>query len=141
MTFPLYFYFYFFPWEERHNLLLWHCVCTLMMPTGLLSLFFCFISKTTSECHGGGTWFSWESPELLRAIFLFQSSPSASRLEGCFMSNAQLTRLRTVVGCSHFFSSFSSRIFCSLEKTRFSKSFNALGLLLKCETRRDFVLF
>lgn len=101
MTF-LYFYFY-FPWEERHNLLLWHCVCTLMMPTGLLSLFFCFISKTTSECHGGGTWFSWESPELLRAIFLFQSSPSASRLEGCFMSNAQLTRLRTVVGCSHFF--------------------------------------
>lgn len=90
--------------------------------------------------RGEGTWFSCESPEFLQAIFLFQFSPSASD-EGCFTSNAQLTRLRTVVGCSHFFSSFSSRIFCSLEKTRFSKSFNALGLLLRCEARRDSALF
>lgn len=125
-----------------------------MMPTELLSIsllslslslllfFFPFYFEDDFgvSWRGEGTWFSCESPEFLQAIFLFQFSPSASD-EGCFTSNAQLTRLRTVVGCSHFFSSFSCRIFCSLEKTRFSKSFNALGLLLRCEARRDSALF
>lgn len=92
--------------------------------------FFRFIFETTSGCCGGGTLFSWESPELFRAIFLFQSSPGASRLEGCFTSNAQLTRLRTVVGCSHF----SLFIYISHLLTRESAVLPSRSMHLACSS-------
>lgn len=79
-----------------------------------------------------------ESPEFLQTIFLFQSSPQRLHTRRLLhVKRTTNTTSHTVVVYSHFFfsSSFSSRI-CSLEKTRFSKSFDALGPFLKCETRR-----
>lgn len=99
---------------------------------------FLFSFEDDFGVSGSGTWLLWSLRSSSKLFFYSNLPPSASILEGYFMSNAQLTRLRTQwlsIVIFFFSSSFSSRI-CSLEKTRFSKSFDALGPFLKCGTRR-----